>query len=446
MMCTTLGQGVGETPLTDLIEEELLAALEGKANPQEVLRRHSGSKGPLYTALARATAKAVARFLALRRQIEELRTKGEAAGRAAEEAEGRAGKAEARLKAAEGQLAQVAKAIGRQQALLDQAKELASAGFGQKALEKVRRLLVQAAAADGVSPAEAASRFLQAAEDYGRLIALQAQTEKAQQQAQAAEAAARERIARSKVQTQAVEGAEWFVKQQIPFSTVLAVRTVGMRLKLPPEKLAEGLAEALGEYGSLEAVLRAKAQERDELIREAEKLRTGNGALQKERRRIEAALQAVATGGRQRVEEARKAAEAAVRSVRREAEASLNAAAGRALAAMERYEAAARQAAELEQDVGFARALRSRDEAAWRTVDAGSWAALMIHLLRWLEARGLDPTVFLADKIPQALVDSFRLPTLYGDPRLSLRQLVVWVYAGLQGTEAAASLQAAGEK
>jgi DNA-binding response OmpR family regulator len=87
-------RGVGKTALTDLIEEELLAALEGKANPQEVLRRHSGSKGPLYTALARATAKAVARFLALRRQIEELRTKGEAAGRAAEEAEGRAGKAE----------------------------------------------------------------------------------------------------------------------------------------------------------------------------------------------------------------------------------------------------------------------------------------------------------------------------------------------------------------
>ena len=77
---------------------------------------------------------------------------------------------------------------------------------------------------------------------------------------------------------------------------------------------------------------------------------------------------------------------------------------------------------------------------------AGNRAALTIHLLRWLEARGLDPTVFLADKIPQALVDSFRLPTLYGEPRLSLRQLVTWVYAGLQGTEAAASLPTAGEK
>jgi hypothetical protein len=56
-----------------LSEEKLLAALKGKANPQELLRRHSGSKGPLCTALARATAKAVVRFLVLRRQIDELR-------------------------------------------------------------------------------------------------------------------------------------------------------------------------------------------------------------------------------------------------------------------------------------------------------------------------------------------------------------------------------------
>ncbi len=49
-------------PLTDLIQEELLATLDGAGDPQAVLDRHAGSKGPLYAALARATAEAPARF------------------------------------------------------------------------------------------------------------------------------------------------------------------------------------------------------------------------------------------------------------------------------------------------------------------------------------------------------------------------------------------------
>ena len=42
-------------PLTDIIEAELLGTVDGAEDPQAVLDRHAGSKGPLYAALARAT-------------------------------------------------------------------------------------------------------------------------------------------------------------------------------------------------------------------------------------------------------------------------------------------------------------------------------------------------------------------------------------------------------
>ena len=58
-------------PLTDLIEEELLATLDGKEDPQAVLDRHAGSKGPLYAALARVTVQATARFGEVRGKLRE---------------------------------------------------------------------------------------------------------------------------------------------------------------------------------------------------------------------------------------------------------------------------------------------------------------------------------------------------------------------------------------
>lgn len=101
------------------------------------------------------------------------------------------------------------------------------------------------------------------------------------------------------------------------------MRAAVWQLKLPlSEKPAEGLAGALGGYGSLAAVLRAEAQERMSWSGLRRNCRS-NGVRPREWWRIVAALQAVAMGGRQKVEEVRKAAEAAVRSVRREAAASL---------------------------------------------------------------------------------------------------------------------------
>ena len=74
--------------LTDIIEQELLASLNGEGDPQAVLDRHSGSKGPLYAALARATAQGSSRLVEVRAALRSARTEprdGQARRREAEE-------------------------------------------------------------------------------------------------------------------------------------------------------------------------------------------------------------------------------------------------------------------------------------------------------------------------------------------------------------------------
>lgn len=48
--------------LADVITQELLATVDTRTDPQTILARYSGSKGPLYAALARATTEVTTRW------------------------------------------------------------------------------------------------------------------------------------------------------------------------------------------------------------------------------------------------------------------------------------------------------------------------------------------------------------------------------------------------
>ena len=82
-------RGVVPVPLTDIIEQELLATLDGTGDLQAVLERHAGSKGPLYAAVARATASASGRFAEVRVKLREAHARRREAEESATEAEKR---------------------------------------------------------------------------------------------------------------------------------------------------------------------------------------------------------------------------------------------------------------------------------------------------------------------------------------------------------------------
>jgi hypothetical protein len=402
-------------PLTDLIEQELLATLDGEGDPQAVLDRHAASKGPLYAALARATAQATARFAEVRGKLRESQARGRAAAAQASDAEKRAGLAERRASAAEKRLASAEGALAQRQALVGRADALRGAGFDGDALRRLGEALGGAAQAEGKPTAEVVAHFLDAAADGRRLAELRAQVAAAEDQARGTEAACRRKEQEAKVRSVAVDWAVWLMRQRITAETVGAWQAIAAKLGLADEALAAGLARALEEHGSAESAHRAWAVAVTKLRTDHAKLTGEVSALRRERDGLTAAIGAVRDGA---IADVRKVAEMAAAEVRRAAAA---------------FEHLTTQAAGLARHVRVAEALASQDPAAWERVEPETWAGLLAHLLPWAEARLLAAVdVEPPEGVKGRLEDQGRYPYTKGPVRLTLAQLVGWIATGLE--------------
>lgn len=403
-------------PLTDLIEQELLATLDGEGDPHAVLDRHSGSKGPLYAALARATTAATGRFAEVRGKIREAQDRRREAEAGARESQKRAGQAERRASAAEKRLASADAALTERQALLDRADALHAAGFAADALARLGEALAAAAQAEGKPVADVVAGFLDAAADWRRLGELRAQVAAAEQRAEQAEAHAKARAAEAKLNEGAVRAGRWLAQRRIAGSTVEAWQAVAAKLGLADEALATGLGHALEEQGSLEAVRRAWAAAVAKLRAEHGKLTGEVAALLRERDGLTAAIAAVRDAG---IAQLRETADTAAGEVRR---------------AAAEFAGTQTRAAELDRHVRMAQALASGDRAMWQRVEPETWAGLLAHLLRWADARMVAAIeVEPPEAVRGRLEDQVRYSYAKGPLRLTLSQLVGRLAAGLQG-------------
>lgn len=406
--------------LTDLIEADLLATLDGTGDPQAVLARYAGSKGPFYAALARATAQAAERFTGIRDRWVTTRAQLQVSENALADAEVRAQRVERRVRAAEKQLTRATATLARQHALLDQAQALRDGGFDEASLTALTRVLAQV---DGTTPAEAVAQFLQAATDFGGLTTFARRAHDAEARAEQAEAAARRRAQQAQLRHAAVDRAEWFVRQGITTPTLRAWQAIGQSLGLSPETLAAGVGSSLQQFGTLVAACQAKMQERDALTREIRQRRAALAELTAERETITAALQAVAQHGSQAVADARTHAVAAVAAMRNDTLATLR-------ETVTQYAALKTEAASLEPVVRFARTLMDPADPAWQTVSPEQWSGLLRQFKRYLTSREDSPGP-VPEQVSKQLQDRLRYPTLSGQPRLT--ELVEWLIAGLYG-------------
>lgn len=414
--------------LTELIEQELLATLDGGTDPQEIMRRYSGSKGPLYAALAKATAEATRRFTVERQRLQETQGRRKRAEELSVEAGRLAKEGERQQKAAQKELERLGAAIQVRQGLLDRANGLREVGFDADSLAALGRTFAQVAKATGDAPAKAVARFLKMAGDFESVVAFEGKLREAEERAKKAETEAQKREYSAKVRKVAVDWAEWLVRQRIAPETVGAWKSAAERLGLTPQTLAGGLKAALEKFGGMEAVIRAKVHERDELGREIAKSRAAIEKLKVDRERITAALQAVAEEGTGRVAEAEEQAVAAIESVRHEALATLE-------KARESYVDLTRKAAALEPTVRFAQALADPHEMFWMDVTPDQWAALLRHLDHYLTLGG-NREAPPPEQVGSELNNRLRYPYSHG--ALRLRDLVDWLIIGLLKPEPSA--------
>lgn len=146
---------------TEQIAQELLDAVDRPDQVDAVLARHVGSKGPLYAALARATA-------TLKEQLPGLAQK-------AKEAQDQCRTRQEQVKVFDREVASrrqqrgaLAKEIVKTEAklkenrdLLGQVARLKAQGFGPDELARLHDVLAQVAAAKGAAPEDGVAQFFQ---------------------------------------------------------------------------------------------------------------------------------------------------------------------------------------------------------------------------------------------------------------------------------------------
>lgn len=431
-----MDQGESIMTRTELIAKELLEAVDRPENLDAVFARHADSKGPFYKALAEATQRLQAHYKALVTKTRQEKEREEAL----QSSVGQLEKSLAKMQELERKMA---KNIEKNQAVLDRLKELTGKGFGEAQLAKLVDVLAGWMTKSGLKPPEAVDRFLEAAGHFSDIRSLEQERARAERDKTVAEAEAKKAIAQNKLTTEAVKAAKWLASRRLSSETVLAWRAIADQLGLPTEGFPQGMADALKQYGTLEAACRAKAKERDDLTKQVEKLKAETATLQTEKQHIQAALEAVAKDGQGRVRTAEKTATSKIRSVKEEAltairsaseqfETAVKKADAQMTSTLQRFERLSREAAELERDVAFARALRTADPTPWLDVTAEHWDALLSRFLEWARAYRINNAeVPIPDEVKKAGRGSIEFPALHGQFRLPLCSIADWLRAGL---------------
>ncbi len=88
-------------------------------------------------------------------------------------------------------------------------------------------------------------------------------------------------------------------------------------------------------------------------------------------------------------------------------------------------------AARLEQDVAFARALASGEGDTWATVAAETWVGVLRCLEVWADANLVNPNVPISDEVRRVAKGIHEYVAAYGPARVPLKGLVTWLAVGV---------------
>ena len=399
--------------LTAIIEEELLATIGTDTDPEVVIHRYQASKGPLYAALARATARAQDQFDAVASDLESATQALETLQAQARALTGQIAQLQTDKAAVTAQRSALQSQVDRHQARLDALRQLGQQGFDQPTLDRFAGLIQEMATTTQQTPPATARQFFAYVQDYAHLVQLPRQVAHAQQLAQAAIAAAVQREQRAKVRMQTIRAAEWLVHHQVTSATVTAWQAVAEQLHLSNDGLAQGLASALQTYGTWQATESALTTQIATLRETQSHLASAVHALRAEQSTITQSLQAVEQEGCHRIQavtdEAQHAFQVTVDHL-----------------AQLQVEAAA-----LETAVAWAQALQSDDPAVWQQVDAAAWLGFWAKFQHWVAVQTDIGTVAPPEGLGQRIEQHARYATLYGPVQASLSELTEWLGTGL---------------
>lgn len=292
--------------LTDEIYYELLDGLEKGLDWGQILAKYGASKGPLYNAIARFFAEVRPKIVALNEEKSRAQRELDQAGltldslyRKIKEAESNIASLEDRENVLNEQVETLESKLAGKSELAKRLSELERLGFHSERLKQLQEAIIEIGMRLGLKGKEAVNKFFDALKDYEAVLRTELQLEGLQTQ----------------IDTKKLEAENWQAKEEAlrrkhddlkeALEAVHALRTRGIKVSqiitwhhiLSQFQTVEQFDQSLTQYGDITKLLNARKEEAESYELRVAKAQSQVETLEKERAKIEGAIDAIRLAG-----------------------------------------------------------------------------------------------------------------------------------------------------
>ena len=307
--------------LTDQIYGELVDGLKtGDLDWTAFIAKHSGSKGPLYNAIGRFFNDMEPKVKALnevQRELDQGGLKLDQLNQQVKEAESNLAPLEERKGDLIEQNETLKAEIAEKSELLEQARELAKLGFDIERLRQLRDALTEIGAKSGLKGKEAVSKFFAELKDYDAKTGFEAEiqrlgsiTETKKLEAENWQAKAERLESQYSNFKEATDAIQALLKRGVKADQIVSWNKIVSVVGDPKE-----LENELGNYKSIRELLNVRRQESAAWQVKIAQAQSQVEILEKERAKIEAAINALEVAGVKQLEAMAEATEKQIKAV-----------------------------------------------------------------------------------------------------------------------------------
>ena len=292
--------------LTDEIYRELLDGLENNLDWQQFIAKYSASKGPLYNAIGRFFTEVGPKIVALKEEGSRVQSELDQAGLTMDSLNQRKKEAESNITSLEdrenilnGQVETLETELAKKSESAKYLAELERLGFNIERLNLLRDTLRQTGAKHGLNSKETVSKFFGDLKDYDLVLEAEVQLKGLQTQIEtkkleAENWRAKEEALRRKYYNlkEAIEAVHTFFNRGIKLRQIIAWHQILTRFQT-----VEQFAESLAQYGDMTKLLKALKEEAESCELRLAKAQSQVETLEKERAKIEGAIDALVEEG-----------------------------------------------------------------------------------------------------------------------------------------------------
>lgn len=398
--------------IKETIIKELLDHISEPAGLEEVYKRHSRSKGPLYSALAEATNELRLEYEDLLQKIRQMSAQRDEAESEIQTLEERRRSLELKAQGLEGELGPKEERLSNVQGLLSAADRLEGQGFTAENLDRLFDFLAGVAASQGELPEDGVTKFFEVLDQWGGVVSVELEAQRAITKVETAkaeaarwDATAREKEARAKARIATIDAMGSLLTKGIREQEILEWHRLCTKANLSPRSLTSQITK----LGSLEPLIKKKLRRQSLLAKEIDALEAQIQMLTLHKNGIHLSIENIRITALQKIESAGDQVKEFIDKL------------GESAAAFGTISA---EAAALGRHVALARVLRSQDSDAWGALLPSDLKQLLLGFLFWIKKHNFDPQVPPPEGFQRRLfISKHNAPTL--------SELILWTVSPL---------------